>query len=72
MTDKIKLEYLLKKAKVSKKDYAKSLGISLQALYNKLNNLTEFKQAEISATCKLLNLSTKERDEIFFAHKVDE
>lgn len=67
MTDAIKLDYFLKKAKVTKKAYAKKLGISLQCLYNKLNNTSEFKQAEITTTCDFLNLSHKERDEIFFA-----
>jgi hypothetical protein len=71
MTDTAKLEYLLKKAKVSKKEYAKELGLSLQGLYNKLNNVREFKQTEISATCRLLNLKASERNEIFFAEKVD-
>lgn len=71
MTDTIKLEYYLKRAKITKKDYAKSLGISLQGLYNKMNNVSEFKQAEIVITCELLNLSIKERDEIFFARCVE-
>lgn len=67
MTDAIKLEYFLKKAKITKKSYAEKLGISLQCLYNKLNNISEFKQAEITTTCEILNLSHKERDSIFFA-----
>ena len=71
MTDTIKLEYFLKKRKITKKSYADELGISIQGLYNKLNNSTEFKQAEIVTTCKLLNLSNAERDSIFFAKKVD-
>ncbi len=71
MTDTVKLEYFLKKAKITKKAYAEKLGISLQGLYNKLNNVTEFKQAEITATCELLGLSNQERDEIFFANSVD-
>lgn len=72
MTDSVKLEYLLKKAGITKTEYARQLGISLQTLYNKLNNISEFKQAEITATCKLLGLNYSERDEIFFASAVDE
>ena len=68
MTDTAKLEYFLKKSKVTKKMYANKLGISLQGLYNKLNNSTEFKQAEIVATCELLNLNREDRDEIFFTN----
>lgn len=71
MTDDAALEYFLKKANITKKTYAEKLGISLQGLYNKLNNVTEFKQAEISATCDLLNLSIQERDAIFFSNNVD-
>ena len=71
MTDVITLEYYLKKAHITKKMYAKKLGISLQCLYNKLNNISEFKQAEIVATCELLGLSGEKRDEIFFARNVD-
>ena len=67
MTDAIKLEYFLKKAKITKKVYAEKLGVSLQGLYNKLNNVTEFKQTEIVITCELLGLTIAERDEIFFA-----
>lgn len=68
MTDTAKLEYFLKKSKITKKMYANKLGISLQGLYNKLNNSTEFKQAEIVATCELLNLNREDRDEIFFTN----
>ena len=67
VTDTAKLEYHLKKANVTKKAYAKKLGISLQGLYNKLNNSTEFKQAEIVTTCTVLGLNKTERDAIFFA-----
>ncbi len=71
MTDAIKLEYYLKKAEITKRTYAKKLGISIQALYNKLNNVSEFKQAEIAITCELLNLSNDERNAIFFDLKVE-
>ena len=71
MTDTFKLEYLLKKAGITKKEYAEKLVISLQGLYNKLKNSTEFKQAEIAITCDILRLSSQERDEIFFGNSVD-
>ena len=72
MTDTIKLEYYLKKAGITKRMYAEALGISVQGLYNKLNNVSEFKQAEIVITCELLGLDNKTRDEIFFAFRVDD
>ena len=61
VTDTAKLEYHLKKANVTKKAYAKKLGISLQGLYNKLNNSTEFKQAEIVTTCTVLTRRSEMR-----------
>ena len=47
---------------------ANKIGISREGLYNKLNNETEFKASEIAALKKLLRLSVKERDTIFFAN----
>lgn len=71
MTDSITLEYFLKKSGITKLMYAAKLGISLQALYNKLNNDSEFKQSEITTTCEILRLSNRERDKIFFNTDVD-
>ena len=65
------LEIELIKSKVSKKDLAKKLGISVQALYNKLNSSAEFKASEIQKTSEILNLSYEKREKIFFAHKVE-
>lgn len=39
--------------------------------YKKLNNETEFKASEISAMQKILGLTNRKRDEIFFAQKVE-
>lgn len=50
---------------------SRKIGISREAFYKKLNNETEFKASEISALQKILNLSNKKRDDIFFAHKVE-
>lgn len=46
---------------------AKKLGITREGFYKKLNNETEFKASEISAMQRILNLSNKRRDDIFFA-----
>ena len=50
---------------------AKKLGITREGFYKKLNNETEFKASEISALQKILRLTNKKRDEIFFAQEVD-
>ena len=71
MTNAAELECALIKARLTKKDFAKALGISLQALYNRLNNTAEFKASEILCACKILSLSSKQRDKIFFASVVE-
>lgn len=50
---------------------AKKIGITREGFYKKLNNETEFKASEISALQKILRLSNKKRDEIFFAKEVE-
>ena len=50
---------------------ANILGITRGALYKKLDNITEFKASEIVLLKKILNLSDKERDDIFFNVKVE-
>lgn len=66
MTDAIELEISLKRTKTTKKILADKLNISLQSLYHKINNITEFKASEIVKICEVLNLSCEERDKIFF------
>lgn len=50
---------------------AKKIGITREEFYKKLNNETEFKALEISALQKILRLSNRKRDEIFFAKEVE-
>ena len=45
---------------------AEKTGILRESLYNKLKGNTEFKASEISSLSKVLRLSTRERDAIFF------
>ncbi len=45
---------------------AEKAGILRETLYNKLKGLSEFKASEITALSNVLNLSSKERDKIFF------
>lgn len=46
---------------------AKKLGILRETLYSRLNGKTEFKASEILRISQVLNLSSTERDRIFFA-----
>lgn len=55
----------------SKSEIAESLGITRQALYNKLNGENEFKSSEIRRLSEILCLTPDERDLIFFADYVD-
>ena len=50
---------------------ARKLGITRDGLYKKINNETEFKASEILSMQKILNLTNKKRDSIFFANKVE-
>lgn len=50
---------------------SKKLGISYQAFLNKVQNKTEFKQNEIQKLCDLLDLTLKEKEEIFFNQNVE-
>ena len=66
MTDTIEFEIALKRAGLTKKKVAQSLGISEMGLYQKVN---KFKASEISKLYDLLNLSNlAEQQKIFFAH----
>lgn len=71
MTNKVELECALKRARLSKRGFAEKLGISIQALYNKINNTAEFKASEILKACEILSLANSEKEIIFFAHDVD-
>lgn len=51
---------------VAKRDVAAQLNVSEQALYNKLNGLTEFKNSEIKTIAKILDLSMNDVNLIFF------
>lgn len=50
---------------------AEKLGITYQALINKINNKSEFKQTEISVLTNLLDIDSETREKIFFANAVD-
>lgn len=71
MTDIKEFEIALLKHSKTKYDIAELLGISMQTLYNKLNNLVDFKVGEVEKICKFLKLTLKEMMKIFFAKQVE-
>jgi len=73
MTDTDRLERIIKNSGYKYGFIAEKIGISYQALRNKLDNKSEFLPTEIEALCKLLGITElKEKNDIFFASFVDE
>ena len=66
--DKYKLEYEMKKRKISQEELCKKIHISRSAFYRKCNGLSEFTQSEIQAIIDYLGLESPMG--IFFAEKV--
>lgn len=63
MINKLELEILIKRKKLTKTEVAKNLGISFQGFENKLNNKSEFKASEIYTLSKMLGV---EMDNLIF------
>ena len=72
MTDILEFEIALKRVGFTKREIAKRLGLSEMGLYQKINNITEFKASEIDKLYDILNLKNlNEQQKIFFAHGTD-
>lgn len=71
MTDSRKLSNEITDSGITITAIANKIGITREGFYKKLNNETEFKASEISTLQKILRLSNKKRDEIFFANEVE-
>ena len=50
---------------ISKGQLANALGISYQALWNKMNGFSEFKESEIQKLITVLGLTAKEVNHLF-------
>lgn len=71
MTNTLLLKMAILKSGLTNKEVAQHLGLSAMGLYQKMNNVTEFKASEISQLYKLLNLSSlEEQQQIFFVSDV--
>jgi hypothetical protein len=61
------LEHYIEKSGYKKSFIAKQLGITSYGLTLKINNRSEFKASEITILCRLIKISAKDREAIFFA-----
>lgn len=59
------------RAGITNRKLAEHLGLSEQAFYNKIQGDTEFKGSEIKGLAKILNLSMKDVNTIFFDRDVN-
>lgn len=66
MTDTKLLRELITNAGLKYKYVASTLGITPQALQQKIKNDREFKASEIDGLAKLLDLTPADKDRIFF------
>lgn len=60
------LRVVMMRKKITNREMAAKLSLSEQALYNKLNGVTEFKNSEIKKITTLLDLSMDDVNLIFF------
>ena len=70
MTDTVKLNAKIKQSHLKIGYIAEVCRLSRSGFRNKIKGVHPFNQHEIIALCKLLNLNTVEREQIFFATKV--
>ena len=69
MTDTALLRQKIEQSGYKMRFIANKVGITYQALLNKINNHSEFRAKEIQALYELLRLTEAERVAIFFATK---
>lgn len=71
MTDSLKFKAVVARNGVKMWQVSAGLGISPQALYNKLGNTTQFTQAELKRFRDMFpDVTDEEFKEIFFADKI--
>ncbi|MDO5001210.1 MAG: DUF739 family protein [Eubacteriales bacterium] len=63
--DRSELKAEIARKGITNRSIARELHISEQTFYNKLNGDNEFKESEIKALIKVLNLSPSRVNEIF-------
>lgn len=71
MTDTERLIDVMNASGYKRSHIAKSVGLTVTGLMNKVNNESDFKALEIKKLCELLDLSISDKEAIFFADNVD-
>ncbi|MBR6405275.1 MAG: helix-turn-helix transcriptional regulator [Lachnospiraceae bacterium] len=72
MTNEILLRQKIDASGLKMRFIAEKIGISYQALLNKIRNKTEFTAQEILRFSELLHLTIDEKEAIFFCMNVDD
>ena len=67
MTNTVLLERYIEKSGYKKSFIAEQLGLTTYGFTLKVNNKSEFKASEMTILCKLLKISAKDKEAIFFA-----
>ena len=67
MTNTSLLEQYIEKSGYKKSYIAEQLCLTAYGFALKVNNKSEFKASEMSILCKLLKISAKDKEAIFFA-----
>ena len=71
MVNTVLLRTKVKDSGLKYKYVAKKMDISTYALQLKIDGKNEFLVSEVESLCKMLGLTNKEKDNIFFASYVD-
>ena len=71
MTDVEALKEYIKNSGMTVTFIAEKSGILRETLYNRMKSDGDFKASEIYALAKVLGMTTKERDRIFFANRCE-
>lgn len=66
MTDTLELEKRIKGSGLKKKYICEALNLSYQGFMNKVTNINYFNTDEVKKLCKLLNISVRDKERIFF------
>lgn len=71
MTNTSLLEQYIERSGYKKSFIARQIGLTAYGLSLKINNKSDFKAREMTALCKILKISAKDKEAIFFANRVD-
>lgn len=71
MTDSLYLKSMLVRRGITLEDVSEQIGVSKTSLSYKINNKRQFTATEIAKLSSILQLTTEERDKIFFRINVE-